>query len=263
MFEKIPAELKMLPRWVCAWDGGKCPMQSVEKKAASSINPATWSSYQAAQTAVGDGVYDNLGFVFNGDGYVGIDIDAGFDEDGFLTPLAIDIIGKCESYTEISRSGRGVHIILKGDLPFKGRNNQNGVEIYSVGRYFIMTGKQIVYPDIIHNQKAIDYVCGKYFPEVCQEGEGKGYRPPRRYTPVYAAPNGGRIAIAPSYPPVPQGGRNDAMLSLGGQLREQGYDKSHIYAELLKANSKACQPPLAKSEIEHIVNSVMKYKKKG
>ena len=29
-------------------------------------------------------------------GYVGIDIDTGYDEDGFLTPIAADILGKCK-----------------------------------------------------------------------------------------------------------------------------------------------------------------------
>lgn len=258
MFDKIPNELKTMPRWVCAWKGGKCPMRATEKKAASSCNPETWCDFETAKNAVENGLYDNVGFVFNGDGYVGIDIDAGFDEDGFLSDLSVDAINKCQSYTEVSRSGRGIHIILKGSLPFKGKNNGAGIEIYSVGRYFILTGEQIVYDKCVENQPAIDYICEKYFVEETKESEPNGTR---RYSPIYETPTNGRVALTPSYPPVPQGGRNDAMLSLGGQLREQGYDKAYIYAELLKVNSKCCQPPLPTSEIEHITNSVMKYKR--
>ena len=66
------------------------------------------------------GIYDGIGYVFNSDGLIGIDLDAGFD-DGFLSPLAADIISHCESYTEKSISGRGVHILVRGSLPFKGK----------------------------------------------------------------------------------------------------------------------------------------------
>lgn len=66
-----------------------------------------------------DGTYNHLGFVFADNGLVGIDIDAGF-EDGLMTPLCADIMKACHSYTEKSRSGRGVHILLRGDLPSRG-----------------------------------------------------------------------------------------------------------------------------------------------
>lgn len=72
-----------------------------------------------------------------------------------MNPLASDIISHCGSYTEKSRSGRGVHILLKGSLPFKGRNNRAGVEIYRSGRYFIMTGKVIIYSEIIEIKKRL------------------------------------------------------------------------------------------------------------
>lgn len=47
---------------------------------------------------------------------MGIDIDDGYDQDGFLSPLAAEIIGMYESYTEKSKSGRGFHILLRGTL---------------------------------------------------------------------------------------------------------------------------------------------------
>lgn len=119
-------------------------MQTGQKKAASSVLPDTWGTFDCAVLNVANGIYDGIGYVFNDDGLIGIDIDDGFSE-GLLNPLAADIIGHCGSYTEKSRSGRGVHILLKGSLPFKGRNNRAGVEIYRSGRYFIMTGKVIIY----------------------------------------------------------------------------------------------------------------------
>ena len=126
-YERIPEELRSLKRWVCVWEDSKVPMKSWENEAASSTNPDTWSDFETALESYNKGFYDYCGFVFAGDGYVGIDIDAGVDEDGFMTPLAADIVSKCQSYTERSRSGRGFHILLRGDLPFKGKNNLAGV----------------------------------------------------------------------------------------------------------------------------------------
>ena len=147
-YSRIPEELKKLNQWVCTWDNSKVPMKAFEKKAASSTAPETWGTFEQAAAAVEGGKYDQVGFVFADTGLVGIDIDVGF-EDGLMTPLCADIMKACHSYTEKSRSGRGVHILLHGDLPFPGKNNLKGVEIYKSRRFFIMTGKQLIFPEII------------------------------------------------------------------------------------------------------------------
>ena len=147
----IPAELRGEKAWVNVWDGSKVPMQATVRKAASSSNPDTWSNYIDAEHNVQHGYYDGLGYVFHDTGIVGIDIDDGFT-DGLLNPLAADIIGRCHSYTEKSRSGRGVHILVRGELPFKGKNNRAAVEIYKSNRYFIMTGEVLIFSEIVENQ---------------------------------------------------------------------------------------------------------------
>ena len=164
-YDNIPEELKKLDQWVCANDGSKVPMKAWENEAASSTNPETWSDFETALESYNQHYYDYCGFVFADNGYVGIDIDEGYDEDGLMSVLGADIVGKCHSYTEKSRSGRGFHILLRGTLPFKGKNNLAGVEIYKAARYFIMTGNTLLYREIIENQEAIDYVVEKYFPE--------------------------------------------------------------------------------------------------
>ena len=162
-YENLPPEITALPQWVCVWNNSKIPMRANIKKGASSVQPDTWSTFEDAKNAVESGMYDHLGFVFNNNGIVGIDIDCGFDDDGFLSQVSIDIMRSCRSYTEVSRSGRGVHIFLKGKLPFKGKNNRAGVEIYESSRYFIVTGQKLIYDTIIENQQAIDYIVEKYF----------------------------------------------------------------------------------------------------
>lgn len=256
----IPEELKNEKAWVNVWNTSKVPMQSTVRKAASASRPDTWSTYQEAIEAVERGVYDGIGYVFHGTGLVGIDIDAGFTEDGFLSNLAIDVIGACRSYTEKSRSGRGVHILVKGSLPFQGKNNRQGVEIYQSSRFFIMTGEVLIYSEIVENQKAIDMVISRYFPEVQRVG-GSAFGG-RVYSPVYRKPEGGRIILRPDYPEIAPGGRNISLTSLAGQLHGQGYSSADIFRELLYANSVACKPPLPRSEVELIVNSVTRYRRK-
>lgn len=261
-FESIPSELKDLPQWVCAWNNSKLPMQALQRKAASSINADTWCDYETAVNAVKNGDYDHIGFVFNGNGIVGIDIDAGFDSTGFLSDISIDIMKACKSFTEKSRSGRGIHIYLKGKLPFNGKNNRRGVEIYQEGRYFIVTGKKLVYGEIIENQEAIDYILEKYFPEeIKTKDDGSLQKPSAFYSPTFSKPENGKIVLKPTYPPIPQGLRNQSLTSLAGQLHTRGYTKQQIYKELLRCNEAACNPKLPTREIEIIVNSVTRYQR--
>lgn len=259
-YENIPNELKELNQWVCTRSDSKVPMKAFDNEAASSTNPGTWATFDVANDAVSKGFYDYCGFVFNDNGYVGIDIDTGYDEDGFLSELAADIIGKCKSYTEKSKSGRGFHIILRGELPFKGKNNLAGVEIYKSARYFIMTGDTLLHNTIVEDQEAIDYVISKYFPELRQEKDVTPYGG-RIYSPVWEMPENNRIKLRPVYPRIPDGSRNICLTSLAGMLHNQGYSKQQIYDELLYCNTVACDPPVDRSEIRTIVNSVTRYKR--
>lgn len=259
-YSRIPEELKQANQWVCTWDNSKIPMKAFERKAASSTAPDTWGTFEQATAAVENGVYDQIGFVFADTGLVGIDIDAGF-EDGLMTPLCADIMKHCRSYSEKSRSGRGVHILLRGDLPFTGRNNLKGVEIYKARRFFIMTGKTIIFPEIIENQEAIDYVVQKYFPEGEKTGGGGKPLVQRIYSPTYRKPEGTKVFIRPDYPDILSGGRNISLTSLAGVMHNTGYSKQQIYQELCHVNQTCCHPPLHERELETICDSISRYRR--
>ena len=255
----IPNELKNLHQWVGVGVDSKVPMRVDTLYSASSTNPDTWCSFEEAREAIKLGEISYPGFVFNDNGIIGIDIDDGYAEDGLMSELAADIIGKCESYTEKSKSGRGFHILLKGELPFKGKNNLKGVEIYKSARYFIMTGDALLYDTMVENQGAIDYIIEKYFPEM-REGESNRNSPNRIYTPIWVKTEG-KIGLRPEYPPIPDGTRNISLASIAGQWHTLGYNKEEIYRELLYVNSIACRPPLDVYEIQSIVNSITRYKR--
>lgn len=256
--ESLPKEITMLNQWVNADESNKLPMQSKIYKAAQSDNPDTWSDFETAYENIVDGTYKYVGFVFHDNGIVGIDIDTGYDDDGFPTDLMIDCMSKCKSYTEKSKSGRGIHILVKGKLPFKGKNNRKGCEIYQTGRYFILTGKTLVFQDLIENQEAIDYIVDKYFQNDTRDNERKSNA---IYHPIWEKPKDGKIPLRPTYPVIEEGGRNISLASLAGVLHTTGYDAEQIYDELCYANQQACKPPLDDYEVSQIVNSICQYRR--
>jgi primase-polymerase (primpol)-like protein len=88
------------------------------------------------------GGYDGVGFVFSpGDPYAGVDLDNCRDsESAALDAWASELVATLDGYTEVSPSGTGVHVIVRGAAP----NRQDGrIEAYSSGRYFTVTGRAI------------------------------------------------------------------------------------------------------------------------
>ena len=248
--KNIPSELKSLNQWVCVSPDSKVPLQ-VSGDPASTSKPETWVDFYTAATWA-----DEVGFVFHDNGIVGIDIDDGWNEDGFLSDLALDCISTCQSYTEQSRSGRGFHILVRGDIPFKGKNNRKGLEIYKTGRYFIMTGNTMLYTEIKENPDALKYIVEKYFssPEEGNTGD-------RIYNPVWERIQGHKIPLRPMYPMIETGSRNICLASLAGMLHTQGYPYDDLLRELLYCNNVACYPPLSYREVKAIADSIVRYKR--
>ena len=258
-YDNIPEELRRLKQWVCVTADSKVPMQALTYFPASSTNPATWSTFEEALMSVRIGIHDYIGFVFNDNGIVGIDLDDAI-EDGLVSPLAGEITYLCSSYTEISKSGTGIHIIVKGDIPFKGKNNLTGIEIYKTARFFIMTGDVLGYEFLCTNQEALDQIVERYFPET--RAAKTTPVTPRIYNPEWDCPKGcKRVRIKPKYPPIPDGCRNICLTSLAGMMHSIGYTKGQIYRELQYANDTACRPPLQDGELKAICNSVTRYQR--
>jgi putative DNA primase/helicase len=89
------------------------------------------------------GGFDGIGFAFlPGDGLIGIDIDGAIDANtGEVSPRCQAIVEACASYTELSPSGRGVHIIVAGTSDtFK--DNRIGVEVFCGRQFFTVTGQR-------------------------------------------------------------------------------------------------------------------------
>lgn len=155
--------MKKLANWVC--HRNKVPIDPKTANTAKSNDPTTWGTYeQAKELLKKEPSLSGLGFMFSNSPYVGIDIDHCI-KDGVYNELAKEIITLFQSYTEISPSGTGIHIICKGKLASSGKkNSQLGLEIYDTGRYFTVTEKTLKnYPKILECQEQIDILIEKYF----------------------------------------------------------------------------------------------------
>lgn len=256
----IPGELRSLHRWVCADAGSKRPTRCFGEGYASVSNHATWGTFDQASACVEAGLHDYAGFVFADDGLVGIDIDGAFDPDGMLSPGAAEAIRACGSYTEVSKSGNGIHIICRGDIPFKGRANREGWEIYKDARYFVMTGRTVIYGEVADAQDGIDAVLARHFAEEARESAG-GAPSARVWDPVWRARGDGRIAVEPEWPDVTAGSRHLALVSYCGQQWGLGCPRDAMLPLALRQNERHIRPPLPDDEVEQVVRSVTKYRR--
>ncbi|TSD16178.1 hypothetical protein DP107_03180 [Haloglomus irregulare] len=147
--DEIPDAMTAREQWLC-WreeerDGKptKVPINPADGNWASTTDPETWSSFDIAYEFATEWNY-GLGFVFTEiDPLVGIDLDDCRDaENGRPTPVAKEIVGALDSYTEVSPSGTGYHVILQGRLP-NDRNRRGKVEMYEKKRFFTVTGDHV------------------------------------------------------------------------------------------------------------------------
>ncbi len=136
----LPDELKECVQWVVC-NNVKVPINARLGTHASSTDPSTWSSFGKAREVVLSGKYKHVGFVLTEDGpYTIIDLDHVIDlETGEIEPWAKSIIDKMDSYTEISQSGTGIHIIIRGKKPGELCRKGN-IEIYDQGRLLCAHG---------------------------------------------------------------------------------------------------------------------------
>jgi len=157
----VPPAARILPHWVL-WkveDREKKPTKvpyTVHGARASSTASHTWAAFDEVKKAFDNGGYAGIGFVFTPQaGIVGIDLDHCRDPStGRIDDWAVDITRRLNSYTEVSPSGAGLHVLVRGKLPEDGKGQKKGlngpgyrkgaaIEVYATGRYFTVTGDRV------------------------------------------------------------------------------------------------------------------------
>lgn len=171
--EQVPAGLRSHDSWIC-WrvatrDGEptKLPVDPTTGDMAKANDPDTWADFR---TAVGyhnqaDDT-DGIGFVFSdSDDIVGVDLDDCRDpETGEVGDWAAEIVETLDSFTEVSPSGTGFHVYVRGTLDDLDGNRSGGVELYDSRRFFTVTGDHVEdTPGVLRDrQDALEAVHGEH-----------------------------------------------------------------------------------------------------
>jgi putative DNA primase/helicase len=151
----IPRELTERPQWVCwrffrkqdstRWD--KLPLNPLTRAAAKSDTPSTWGTFDVALSAYQGGGLDGIGYVIGDEEpFTVVDLDGVRDPaSGVLLPWAAGLVDRLGTFNDVSPSGRGVHLVVRGKLPPGRRQRKNwpgggAVEAYDFRRFFSVTG---------------------------------------------------------------------------------------------------------------------------
>jgi hypothetical protein len=197
-FAFLPLELTACPHWV-DWkrepgQDGKLtkvlyvPAANGRPRRAKSSDPTTWGSFENAQAALAKHRFDGVAFVPSDlNEFTVIDLDNCRDPDtGAIEDWAMAIILGFNSYWEISPSGRGVHIWVRGkvlggprrtnikDLP--GRK----IEVFPRLQFVTVTGNRgETSPETIEaRQTELQSFHIKWFPpQICKSSNSASTRP--------------------------------------------------------------------------------------
>lgn len=148
----IPSALQNRPQWVL-WH---LRQKGEEKPTKVPINPSgypidavkkkNWMSYKEASKCLDDNSSIGLGFALSEESeIICIDLDNVRDpETSEIKPEALRIVNSLNSFTEVSQSGKGLHIFIKAKRT-GGRNASRigNIEIYSSKRFIAMTGSHL------------------------------------------------------------------------------------------------------------------------
>jgi len=146
-------ELCQYPQWVFH-NSEKVPFQS-DGTCASVTDAKTWLSYDAVKK------WRQKGFVLtDADPFTCIDLDHCIRAQGRVAPETTRVLSYFQSYTEVSPSGTGFHIWVRGKIPSAIKRQE--IEIYSTERYMTVTENPVFNCPLAICQEQLDAVFEKY-----------------------------------------------------------------------------------------------------
>lgn len=183
--DAIPLALRERPQWVL-WrlepraageEPTKMPYRPSGTARAKAGVPSTWGAFDDVLRRFERGGFVGIGFEFaDDDEFCGIDLDGCRDPgSGTIELWAREIIEAAATYAEVSPSGSGVKLFLRGKSPFdKGRkkivpdarrigDKAPAVELYDHARFFAVTGEALNgHNEVRPAQETIDRICERY-----------------------------------------------------------------------------------------------------
>lgn len=190
-----PEPIRSLAIW-CPWksvprkDGGmgKRPINVHTGHWGSPTDPATWGTLQQAREAQERFSCAGIGFMLGtADAPIGItvvDPDDCRQADGTFLSVVSDLVLACDSYTEASVSGQGIHLILRGLKPggdVKAVGFQG--EVYDRAHFIVWTGKHLSGTPMTINERQAQ-IEALYSQHVAQPQRPRPIAQPRPAQPI-------------------------------------------------------------------------------
>ncbi len=150
-YENIPQELRDRRQWVCS-NAKKVPVKP-NGQPASVTNENTWSSFNeciegtsnAGRGRGGQRKKWGVAFIFTRDDpYAVFDFDHVRVAEGEIEPWALAVIDELASYTELSMSGTGFHVIVRATKPEGSYCKAGRVELYDRAKAMTLTGNTLL-----------------------------------------------------------------------------------------------------------------------
>ena len=185
----LPAALRDRPQWVLA-GADKRPL-TADGRAASSTDPSTWTDFDTAcRAAAAKGLH--IGYMLHeSDPFACIDLDVKDETPKVHIERFEKIVAAFDSYTERSRSGKGLHVWVEGKIG-KGRK-RDGVEVYSQERFIICTGDTYIDRPVANRQELLGKLASEMRPSACTEIQLDGDDAPDWSLAAYAAQDAGEL----------------------------------------------------------------------
>lgn len=150
--QQVPEEMKKRDQWL-VWRNEpeegrpkpvKKPYDAKNPTAKASVSdPAMWSNFDTAVRVGMENGFDGVGFVLTTDDPFGlVDFDDCINEAGQVSERVAGWINRMKSFTEVSFSGLGLHVITSA-APLERGANRGWVEMYTQGRYVALTGVRV------------------------------------------------------------------------------------------------------------------------
>jgi putative DNA primase/helicase len=147
----LPAHLKKMNRWL-AWslvpDGDrlkKIPINIRSGGFAASDDPTTWCSFEDAAAYVAANAGSGIGFALGKEvGVVVVDFDktraTASDE---WPEWMLSEVEKLDSFTEVSASGRGMHVLCLGSVPSNMNRQGSHTEVWDSNKDVLLHGRRV------------------------------------------------------------------------------------------------------------------------
>lgn len=173
----IPLALRERDQWV-VWryetrhgKRTKVPLDAKAGQHASVSEPGTWTTFeQALAVFEASETLSGISYVFcEDDPFCGIDVDDCLDEEGHLL-WGSDLLELFPTYCEVSPSGRGLKLIMRGTKPESARCKANwfdagSIEVYDRKRLFAITGQLFdgCPSEVLDCQENLDALCTQFW----------------------------------------------------------------------------------------------------